>query len=75
MTNPNDIVGKSHTFKDGDSITVTQIKIRDGNEPWVTYQVQQGPGVPRKLVMKLYEFNNMYGHLFGIKTEDIPPQK
>jgi hypothetical protein len=57
-------VGKSYVFPDGDAITVMQIKVRDGNEEWVTYQIQQGPGVPRKLVMKLYEFNNTYGYLF-----------
>lgn len=67
-----DIIGLNHTFDDGDSITVMQIKMRDGNIPWVTYQIQQGPGIPRKLVMQLDEFVNMYGHLFGVKTEDIP---
>lgn len=67
-----DIVGLNHTFEDNDSITVMQIKMRDGNIPWVTYQIQQGPGIPRKLVMQLDEFVNMYGHLFGVKTEDIP---
>lgn len=67
-----DIVGLNHTFDDNDSITVMQIKMRDGNIPWVTYQIQQGPGIPRKLVMQLDEFVNMYGHLFGVKTEDIP---
>ena len=68
-----DIVGKSHTFEDGDSIKVTQIKIRDGNEPWVTYQIQQGPGIPRRLVMSLYEFSSVYGHLFGISEDNLPP--
>ena len=67
-----DIVGLSHTFEDGDSITVIQIKIRDGNIPWVTYAVQQGPGVARRLVMQIDEFVSTYGHLFGVKTEDIP---
>lgn len=63
-----DFVGKSYVFPDGDSITVTQVKVRDGNEEWVTYQTKQGPGVPRKLVMSLHEFNNTYGYLF--KGED-----
>lgn len=67
-----DIVGKSHTFEDGDSITVMQLKERDGNEVWVTYEVRQGPGIPRKLLMSLFEFSNTYGHLFGITDDDIP---
>lgn len=72
----NDLVGKVHVFEDGDSITISQIKIRDGNEPWVTYKVQQGPGIPRQLLMKLEEFTNTYGHLFGIKSEDnLPPSE
>lgn len=72
----NDLIGKSHTFEDGDSITVIQIKVRDENEPWVTYHVQQGPGIPRKLVMKYDEFVATYGHLFGIITEDsLPPDE
>lgn len=68
----NELVGKTHVFEDGDSITVIQIKIRDGNFPWVTYAVQQGPGVARRLVMRIDEFVTTYGHLFGVKTEDIP---
>lgn len=67
-----DIVGLSHTFEDGDSITVIQMKVRDGNIPWVTFHIQQGPGIPRKQVMQIDEFVNTYGHLFGVKTEDIP---
>lgn len=67
-----DLVGKSHEFEDGDSITVMQVKLRDGNIPWVTFNIQQGPGIPRKLVMQIDEFVNTYGHLFGVKTEDIP---
>lgn len=64
-----DLVGKSHVFEDGDSISVFQVKVRDNNEEWVTYHIQQGPGIPRKLVMPLYEFAGTYGHLFGI-TDD-----
>lgn len=68
----NNIIGKKHTFEDGDSIEVIQIKVRDGNIPWVTFHIQQGPGIPRKQVMQIDEFVNTYGHLFGVKTEDIP---
>lgn len=68
-----ELVGKTHKFEDGDSITIMQIKIRDENEEWVTYHVQQGPGIPRKLVMRMSEFIITYGHLFGIITEDSSP--
>lgn len=67
----NDLVGKSHTFPDGDSIKVVQIKLRDANELWVTYHIQQGPGIPRKLVMPLNEFMGTYGHLFGISDNNL----
>jgi hypothetical protein len=67
--NHNTLVGKKYTFEDGASIEVVQIKIRDENEPWVTYHTHQGPGIPRKLVMKYTEFVGVYGHLFGI-TDD-----
>ena len=65
----NDLVGKRHIFPDGDYISVMQIKLRDGNEFWVTYMIQQGPGIPRKLVMPLEEFKSTYGHLFGISKD------
>ncbi len=57
------LVNRSYTFEDGDSLTIVQIKRRDSG-PWVTFHVQQGPGIPRKLTMHLAEFNEMYGHLF-----------
>lgn len=66
----NDLIGKSYTFEDGDRITITQIKIRDEGERWITYHVQQGPGIPRKLIMREAEFVDTYGHLFGILSED-----
>ena len=69
--NPSDIVGKKHTFEDGDSLEVMQVKLRDGNVPWVTYHIQQGPGIPRKLVMTLDEFMNTFGQLWGLKSDDI----
>jgi len=57
------LLGKSHTFDDGDKIEVVQVKRRD-NGPWVTYHVHQGPGIPRKLTMTVREFDDLYGHLF-----------
>lgn len=65
-----DLVGKSYQFEDGDTISIVQIKIRDGGESWITYHVQQGPGIPRKLVMRYVEFIDTYGHLFGILSDD-----
>lgn len=66
------LIGKSYVFEDGNSITVSQVKLRDGNIPWVTYLTKSGPGIPRKYVTTLYEFNGHYGHLFGIDPSDIP---
>lgn len=75
MMNHNDLVGKSYTFEDGASITITQIKIRDENQPWVTYHTTSGSGIPRKFVMTLHEFQGHYGHLFGINSDDIEGQQ
>lgn len=58
------LLGRSHTFEDGDRIEVVQVKRRDTG-PWITYHIYQGPGIPRKLLMEAEEFNNTYGHLFG----------
>lgn len=60
-----DIVGKTYTFEDNASITVTQIKRRDGEQHWVTYQIVTGPGIPRRHVMEYEEFMRTFGHLFG----------
>lgn len=59
------LLGKKHIFEDGDSIEVVQVKRRDTG-PWITYHIQQGPGIPRKMVMMADEFNQTYGHLFGL---------
>ncbi len=60
------LVGESYTFEDRDSIEIIQIKRRDDG-PWVTVHITQGPGIPRKLVMRIDEFLDSYGHLFDIK--------
>ena len=65
-----DLVGKTYVFPDGDSIQVIQVRLRDAEQYWVTYHVQQGPGIPRKLVMVYEEFVQTYGHLFGIINDD-----
>ena len=61
------LVGLSHTFSDGDKLVVTQVKVRDNGEPFVTFNAHSGPGVPRKQVMSLKEFHEYYGHLFPEK--------
>lgn len=57
------LVGKSFTFDDGDSIEIIQVKRRDDG-PWITYHIQQGPGIPRKLLMSAPEFMDTFSHLF-----------
>lgn len=64
------LVGKKHVFDDGDSIEIMQIKSRNEELHLVTYHVQQGPGIPRKLVMELNEFLSTYGHLFVTEARD-----
>ncbi len=66
-----DLVGKTYTFEDGNSITVVQIKERDGNELFVTYHVKKGPGIPQKLVLPMVEFVEHYGHLFGLTDDNL----
>jgi hypothetical protein len=63
------LFGKKYTFEDGDSIEVVQVKSRgpEAEDQLVTYHIQQGPGIPRKLVMVLPTFVATYGHLFGLE--------
>jgi hypothetical protein len=64
---PENLLGAKHVFADGDSIEIVSVKLRDfdgGISPFVSYQIQQGPGIPRKLVMEFNEFIKTYGHLF-----------
>lgn len=70
MNEYSNLVGKEYIFSDNDKIKIFQIKRRDDGD-YVTYLVHQGPGIPRKLVMPLVQFLDNYGHLFGVKTEDI----
>lgn len=60
-----DLVGQRYVFADGDYLEVVSIKWRGDDQFLVAYMVQQGPGIPRKLVMSLEEFLNTYGYLFG----------
>lgn len=58
-----------HQFEDGDSIEVIQVKSRNEELHLVTYHIQQGPGIPRKLIMELNEFIGTYGHLFEAEKD------
>jgi hypothetical protein len=64
--NVNELVGRKYVFPDGNSIEVRQIKLTDEDRGGhlVTYHIQQGPGIPQKLVMPIGEFMGTYGHLF-----------
>lgn len=68
---PEELVGKSYIFEDGNKIEIVQVKLRDsdydGLVPWVTYHVTQGRGMPQKLVLPISEFGAVYGHLFGME--------
>jgi len=57
------LVGKKFSFEDGALIEVIQIKEREDGK-WVHYFISMNSNLPRKLVMKLEEFNNTFGHLF-----------
>lgn len=69
MLTKDNIVGLKHKFEDGDSIEVIQLKSRNDEIHLVTYHIQQGPGIPRKLVMELNEFIETYGHLFEVEED------
>ena len=68
--------GSKYTFPDGDSIKVIEIKLRDkqiegkgeeGIAPFIMYEIQQCPGIPRRLSMFYQEFIDTYGHLFSVE--------
>lgn len=69
MLTKDNIVGIKHKFEDGDSIEVVQVKSRNEELHLVTYHIQQGPGIPRKLVMELNQFIDTYGHLFEVEKD------
>lgn len=70
----NDLIGKRYTFTDGDYIEILHIKSRSEDLNLVTYYIQQGPGIPRKLVMEYTEFLGTYGHLFGKGEAPTPTE-
>ena len=67
------LIGKRHVFSDGDWLEVIQIKWRGDEDYLVSVLIQQGPGIPRKLVLPIKEFIDTYGHLFGLsEPPDLP---
>ena len=74
---PENLVGVKHTFPDGDSIEISDVKLRDrllegegreGITPFITYNIYQGPGIPRRQTMSYNNFLGTYGHLFVAMT-------
>ena len=61
------LVGKYYAFPDGNRIEVIQVKTRGPEQHFVTFHIQQGPGIARKMVMSIEEFLGTYGHLFGVE--------
>ena len=68
------LVGREYVFDDGDKIKVLEIKKRNDQWHLVSVLIQQGPGIPRKLVLHYEEFQEYYGHLFR-KNTVMPPSK
>jgi hypothetical protein len=58
-----DLTGKKFEFEDGALIEIIQVKNREDGL-WVHYFISMNNSLSRKLVMKLEEFNNTFGHLF-----------
>jgi len=69
-----DLVGKKFIFEDGDSLEIIQVKWRGDEDYLVSILMQQGPGIPRKLVLPIKEFVGTYGHLFGLSEPPDLPQ-
>jgi hypothetical protein len=64
---PEELVGKSYTFDDNSTIKIVQIKQKDIDGEvvgMVTYHIEQGRSLPRKLVMPYNHFIERFGHLF-----------
>jgi hypothetical protein len=57
------LIGKKFSFEDGALLEVIQLKPREDGM-WVHYLTTMNDSLPRKLVMRLEEFNNTFGHLF-----------
>lgn len=72
MQKISDLVGRKHTFDDGQSIEVVQVKGREVDSTYmlyVTYQIAHPRGLPRRLIMSEKQFISEYGHLFGYTNE------
>jgi len=62
---PEELVGKSYVFEDGQELKVVQTRKRDDG-PWITAHMMGG-GIPRQVTMTYVEFIDTYGHLFEAK--------
>ena len=62
---PEELVGKSYVFEDGNEIRIIQTRRRDDG-PWITAHIMGG-SIPRQLTMPFNEFIDTYGHLFEAK--------
>ena len=62
--NLQNLIDRSYTFADGNSIHIKEIKRCDENYYWVTYITVRGTGLPQQFKMEFMEFNNTFGHLF-----------
>jgi hypothetical protein len=66
MTDHSYLIGKSYRFEDGNSLTIVQIKERNTDDYWVTFESKISPSIPKRTVMPLIEFLELYGHLFSL---------
>ena len=65
-------VNKPYTFPDGVVLEILQVKTRDQNIDWVTYNTINKGCLPKKHTIPVLEFIDNYGHLYGLK--EIPTQ-
>lgn len=64
------LVGRKYTSPEGITIEVTQCKVRDTDSVFVTYNIHDGPGIPRRLVLDYFEFMDAYGEWFDTDNND-----
>jgi hypothetical protein len=65
-------INKPYIFTDGVELKIIQIKTRDEDIEWVTYNSTHPGALPRKSVVTVNEFIENFGHLYGLK--EIPKQ-
>jgi hypothetical protein len=65
-------IKQPYTFPDGVVLEILQIKTRDNNVEWVTYNTTHRGALPKKHTIPILEFIDNFGHLYGLK--EIPNQ-